>query len=96
MIPLPRASVLAGVMLVGVALGVMGALLAAGEVTTTLKPATPIITVIALAVGIPSVLGTLTILLSGRRWATAVGALVVAIGPGCLGALTAIQVAAGV
>ncbi len=92
MIPLPRASVLAGVMLIGVALGVTGALLAAAEITTTLKPAA----VIALAVGIPSLLGTLTILVSGRRWATAVGALVVATGPGCLGALTAIQVAAGV
>ncbi|MEH3139045.1 MAG: hypothetical protein PGN37_02490 [Mycobacterium kyogaense] len=92
MIPLPRASVLAAVMMLGVALGVTGALLIAGEVTTTLKPAT----VIALAVGIPSLLGTLTILVSGRRWTTAVGALVVAIGPGCLGALTAVQVAAGV
>lgn len=92
MIPLPRASVLAGVMLVGVTLGVAGALLAAGELTTTIRPAA----VIALAVGIPSVLGTLTILMSGRRWTTAVGALVVAIGPGCLAALTAVQVAAGV
>ncbi|MCG7596581.1 putative holin [Mycobacterium sp. C3-094] len=92
MIPLPRASVLAGVMLIGVALGVAGALFVAGEVSTTLKPAA----VVALAVGIPSLLGTLTILVSGRRWATAVGALVVAIGPGCLGALTAVQVAAGV
>lgn len=91
-IPLPRASVLAGVMLIGVTLGMTGGLLAAGEITTALKPAA----VIALAVGIPSVLGTLVILLSGRRWTTAVGALVVAIGPGCLGALTALQVAAGV
>ncbi|TRW82817.1 hypothetical protein FK535_12745 [Mycolicibacterium sp. 018/SC-01/001] len=91
MIPLPRASVLAGVMLVGVTLGVTGALFAAGELTA-LKPAA----VIALALGIPSLLGTLTILLSARRWTTAVGALVVAIGPGCLAALTAVQVGAGV
>lgn len=92
MIPLPRASVLAAVMMLGVACGVTGALLLAGEVATSIRP----VTVIALAVGIPSLLGTLTILLSGRRWTTAVGALVVAIGPGCLGALTAVQVAAGV
>ncbi|MEW5809485.1 MAG: putative holin [Actinomycetota bacterium] len=92
MIPLPRASVLAGVMLIGVTLGITGALLVAGEITTSIRPAA----VVALAVGIPSLLGTLTILMSGRQWTTAVGAMVVAVGPGCLGALTAMQVSAGV
>lgn len=37
----------------------------------------------------------LTILMSGRRWVTAVGAMVLAIGPGWFGALAAVQVASG-
>jgi hypothetical protein len=37
----------------------------------------------------------LTILFSGRRWVTALGALILAIGPGWFGALAAIQVASG-
>lgn len=92
MIPLPRASVLAGVMIVGVALGMMGALLAAVEITAPVRPDV----VIALVVGIPGVVGTLTILMSGRRWVTALGALVLAVGPGWFGALAALQVATGV
>ncbi|WP_178361371.1 putative holin [Mycolicibacterium hippocampi] len=91
MIPLPRASVLAGVMIVGVALGMMAALAAAIEVTATVRPDV----VIALVVGVPSVIGMLTILMSGRRWVTAVGAMVLAIGPGWFGALAAVQVASG-
>lgn len=91
-IPLPRASVLAGVMIIGVALGMMAALLAAVEVTATLRPDV----VIGLVIGVPSVMGMLMILMSSRRWVTAVGAMILAIGPGWFGALTAIQVASGV
>ncbi|MDZ4264555.1 MAG: putative holin [Mycobacterium sp.] len=91
MIPLPRASVLAGVMIVGVALGMMAALVAAVEVTATIRPDL----VIALAIGVPSVIGMLTILLAGRRWVTAVGAMVLAMGPGLFATLAAIQVASG-
>jgi hypothetical protein len=38
----------------------------------------------------------LTILLSGRRWVTTLGAFVLAIAPGWFGALVAIQVSSGV
>ena len=89
MIPLPRASVLAGMMIVGVAVGMIAATAATVGVTATVRPDIAI----ALAVGIPSVIGLLTILLSGKRWVTALGALVLAMGPGCFGALAAIQVA---
>jgi hypothetical protein len=91
-IPLPRASVLAGVMIIGVALGMMAALIAAVEVTSTVRPDV----VIGVVIGIPSVIGILMILMSSRRWVTAVGAMVLAVGPGWFGALTAIQVASGV
>ena len=91
-IPLPRASVLAGVMIIGVALGMMAALIAAVEVTATVRPDL----VIGVVVGVPSVIGMLMILMSSRRWVTAVGAMILAIGPGWFGALTAIQVASGV
>ena len=47
--------------------------------------------VIALVVGVPSAIGMLTILLSRRRWLTAVGAFVIAIAPGWFGVLVAIQ-----
>ena len=79
-------------MIVGVALGMLGALLATVEITATVRPDV----VIALIVGVPGVIGTLTILMSGRRWVTALGALVLAVGPGWFGALAALQVATGV
>jgi hypothetical protein len=91
-IPLPRASVLAGVMIVGVAVGMIAAIAATVEVTATVRPDI----VIALVLGVPSVIGMLTILTSSRRWVTAVGAMILAIAPGWFGALAAIQVAAGV
>ncbi|GJF08391.1 hypothetical protein NGTWS1803_11910 [Mycolicibacterium cyprinidarum] len=91
MIPLPRASALTGVMIVGVAAGIVAAVAAAGLVTATVRPDI----VIALVVGVPTVLGLLTIMLSGRRWITALGALLLAVGPGWFGALVAIQVASG-
>ena len=51
--------------------------------------------VIALVVGIPSLIGLLVILLSGRRWATMLGAFILALAPGWFGVLVAIQVASG-
>ncbi|MGE2729375.1 putative holin [Mycolicibacterium vaccae] len=92
MIPLPRASALAGVMIVGVAIGMIAAIAAAVEINASIRPDI----VIALVVGVPGVIGLLTVLMSRRRWVTAVGAMILAIGPGLLGALTAIQVATGV
>ncbi|MEZ0340244.1 putative holin [Mycobacterium sp. pV006] len=91
MIPLPRASALAGVMIVGVAIGMIAAIVAAVEISASIRPDV----VIALVVGVPGLVGLVTILASRRRWVTAVGAMVLAIGPGLLGALTAIQVATG-
>ncbi|VEG51536.1 hydrophobic protein [Mycolicibacterium aurum] len=79
-------------MIVGVALGMMAALFAAVELTATVRPDV----VIGLVIGVPSVMGVLMILFSSRRWMTALGAMVLAIGPGWFGALTAFQVATGV
>lgn len=90
-IPLPRASVLAGVMIVGVAAGIVAAVAATVEVTAAVRPDI----VIALVIGVPAVFGLLTILASGRRWVTGLGALLLAMGPGWFGTLAAIQVASG-
>lgn len=79
-------------MIIGVALGMMGALIVAVELTATIRPDVAI----GLVIGVPSVVGMLMILFSNRRWTTAVGAMILAIGPGWFGALTAIQVASGV
>lgn len=70
----------------------MAALFAAVEVTATVRPDV----VIGLVVGVPSVIGLLMILFSRRRWLTALGAMILAIGPGWFGALAAFQVATGV
>jgi len=87
-IPLPRASVLAGVMIVGVAAGIIAAVAANVEVTAPVRPDI----VIALVIGVPTVVGLLTIMVSGRRWITAVGALLLAMGPGWFATLAAVQV----
>lgn len=78
-------------MIVGVAAGIIGAVAATVEVTAPVRPDI----VIALVIGVPAVLGLLTIMLSGRRWVTSVGALLLAIGPGWFGALAAMQVVSG-
>lgn len=49
--------------------------------------------VIAMVVGIPSAIGLLVILFSGRRWVTMLGAFILALAPGWFGVLVAIQVA---
>jgi hypothetical protein len=51
--------------------------------------------VIALVVGIPTVTGLLTVLFSGRRWVTMVGAFILSLAPGWFGVLAALQVASG-
>lgn len=79
-------------MIVGVAIGMIAAIAAAVEITATVRPDI----VIALVVGVPGAIGLTMILAARRRWVTAVGAMILAIGPGCLGALTAVQVATGV
>jgi len=58
------------------------------SVHTTIRPDL----VVALVIGIPSVIGILAILVSGRRWVTTVGAFILAIGPGWLSVLLLLQV----
>ena len=79
-------------MLVGTAVGLLTAIASALLVKATIRPDV----VIALVVCLPSAIGMLMILLSGRRWVTTVGAFVLAVAPGWFGALVAIQVVHGV
>ena len=91
MIPLPRPWLLAAPcwsaprsgLLAGVALTVV--------VHARIRPDI----VIALVVGLPSVIGLLVILFSGRRWVTMLGAFILALAPGWFGVLVALQVASG-
>jgi hypothetical protein len=78
-------------MLVGAAIGQIAAIAATLLVKATIRPDV----VIALVVGIPSVIGMLLILFSGQRWVTALGAFILAIAPGWLGVLVTIQVVNG-
>ena len=91
MIPLPRAWLLASAMLVGTAVGLLGGIAAMKLVNVTVRPDV----VIALVVGVPSAFGMVMILVSHRRWMTALGAFILAIAPGWFGALAAIQVVHG-
>ena len=91
MIPLPRAWLLTGAMLVGTAVGLILGLAATLLVHASIRPDV----VIALVVGIPSAIGMLLILFSGRRWVTTLGAFILAIAPGWFGVLIVIQVAHG-
>jgi hypothetical protein len=78
-------------MLVGTAFGLIAGIASTLLVTATIRPDV----VIALVVGVPSAIGMLMILLSGRRWVTALGAFILAIAPGWFGVLVAIQVVHG-
>jgi hypothetical protein len=78
-------------MLVGTAVGLVTGIASTLLVTATVRPDI----VIALAVGLPSVVGLLLILLSNRRSVTTLGAFILAIAPGWLGVLVAIQVVYG-
>ncbi len=78
-------------MLVGTAVGLLAAVVTTLLVKTAIRPDV----VIALVVGIPGALGMLTILMSGRRWVTTVGAFILAIAPGWFGVLVLIQVVHG-
>ena len=91
MIPLPRPRLLTSALLIGTAVGLLVGIGLSLLVTARIRPDV----VIALIVGVPSAIGMLTILLSRRRWLTAVGAFVIALSPGWFGALVAIQTANG-
>jgi hypothetical protein len=86
-IPLPRSRLLTSALLIGTAVGLLLGIGLALLVSAKIRPDV----VIALVVGVPSAIGMLTILLSRRRWVTAVGAFVIAIAPGWFGVLVAIQ-----
>jgi hypothetical protein len=90
-IPLPRTRLLTSALLIGTAVGLLLGIGATLLVSAKIRPDV----VIALVVGVPSAIGMLTILLSRRRWLTAVGAFVIAIAPGWFGALVAIQTVNG-
>jgi hypothetical protein len=89
-IPLPRPWVLAGAMLIGSAVGLLAGV-GFTAVHLRLRPEIAI----ALVVGIPTVAGLTTILFSGRRWVTMVGAFVLALAPGWFGVLVAVRVGSG-
>jgi len=91
-IPLPRAWLLTSAMLVGTAVGLIAGIAATLVVDATIRPDV----VVASVVGVPSVIGMLLILFSGRRWVTTLGAFILAIAPGWFGALVVIQVVHGV
>jgi hypothetical protein len=78
-------------MLIGSAVGLLAGVAFTAVVHARMRPDL----VDALVVGVPSVIGLLTILLSGRRWVTMVGAFLLALAPGWFGALVALQVASG-
>jgi hypothetical protein len=82
---------LASALLVGVAVGEIVGIASTLLVKATIRPDI----VVALVVAVPSAIGMLLILLSGRRWATTLGAFILAIAPGWLGILVAIQVVNG-
>jgi hypothetical protein len=90
-IPLPRAWALTSALLVGGAVGLIAGIASTLLVNVAIRPDV----VIALVVGVPSAVGMLLILFSGRRWMTTLGAFILAIAPGWLGVLAAIQVVHG-
>lgn len=90
-IPLPRAWLLTSALLVGTAVGLILGIASTLVVDAAIRPDV----VVALVVGVPGALGMLSILLSGRRWVTTLGAFLLAIAPGWFGVLVAIQAVHG-
>jgi hypothetical protein len=82
---------LASALLVGAAVGQIVGIATKLLVSATIRPDI----VIALVVGVPSAIGMLLILLSGRRWVTTLGAFILAIAPGWFGVLVVMQVTHG-
>ncbi len=91
MIPLPRAWLLTSALLLGCVAGQIAAVVAKLTVNATIRPDV----VVALVVGVPSVIGLLMIVASGRRWVTTLGAFVLAMAPGWLSVLLLLQVVSG-
>lgn len=83
---------LTSAMLVGAAVGVLLGVAATLLITASIRPDA----VMALVLGVPTVMGMALILTAVQRWVTTVGAFLVALGPGWFSALVLIQVAHGV
>lgn len=91
MIPLPRAWLLTSALLLGCVAGQISAVVAKLIVDATIRPDL----VVALVIGVPSVVGVVLIMASGRRWVTTLGAFVLAMAPGWLSVLLLLQVVSG-
>ena len=91
MIPLPRPWLLAGAMLIGCAVGFLAGVALTVMIHARIRPDV----VIALVVGVPTATGLLTILFSGRRWVTVMGAFILSLAPGWFGMLCVLRVASG-
>ncbi|WP_239645519.1 putative holin [Mycobacterium sp. UM_CSW] len=78
-------------MLIGCAVGFLAGVALTVLVHARIRPDV----VIALVVGVPAVFGLLTVLFSGRRWVTALGAFILSLGPGWFGVLVALRVTCG-
>jgi hypothetical protein len=90
-IPLPRAWLLASALLIGSAVGLLAGVASSAMFHGRVRPDVAIV----LVVGIPSVIGVVAILLSGRRWVTMLGAFLLALAPSWLGVQIAIRVVSG-
>jgi hypothetical protein len=78
-------------LLLGCVAGQISAIVAKLMIDATIRPDL----VVALVVGIPSLIGIALVALSGRRWVTTLGAFVLAMAPGWLSVLLLIQVVSG-
>jgi hypothetical protein len=87
-IPLPRNWLLTSAMLLGVAVGLIVGTAGALLVTSRIRPDV----VIGLVVGFPTAIGLLVILISGRRWLTALGVFILSLAPGWFGVLVVLEV----
>lgn len=90
-IPLPRAWLLTSALLLGCVAGQIAAISAKLVVDAAIRPDL----VVALVIGVPSVIGMLLVLSSGRRWVTTLGAFILAMAPGWLSVLLLLQVVSG-
>ena len=75
-------------MLLGVAVGLIVGTAGALLVTSRIRPDV----VIGLVVGFPTTIGLLVILVSGRRWLTALGVFILSLAPGWFGVLVVLEV----
>jgi hypothetical protein len=78
-------------MLMGCAVGLLAGVALTVLIHARIRPDA----VIALVLGAPGALGLLTVLFSGRRWVTALGAFILSLGPGWFGVLVALRVTSG-